>query len=217
MVDPEEMTNAGVFTSWLRRMLHSLRTGADTRTPCGDCTGCCRSSSFIHIHPDEKAALRAIPKALSFPAPGAPKGTRLLGYDADGRCPMLTDRGCSVYQARPRTCRIYDCRAFAAADAFPQSPSDHPAAARARAWRFAYPTTGDRKRHQAVVDAARFLLEKADSFPDRKPPADPALRAILALKVHSVFLGGGDVPDSVRARRIVEASSRFEASRDPKT
>lgn len=209
-------TNAGVFTSWLRRMLHALATDSDTHTPCGDCTGCCRSSSFIHIHPDEKAALRAIPKALTFPAPGAPKGTRLLGYDADGRCPMLTDLGCTIYEARPRTCRIYDCRAFAAAEAFPDISSSHPAATRARSWQFTYPTVRDRKCHQAVIEAARFLLVNAGLFGDRKPPADPALRAILALKVHAVFLADSDEPDSIRAGRIMEASSRFEALRGPK-
>jgi hypothetical protein len=206
------MTDAGVFTSWLRRMLYSLATDSDTHTPCGDCTGCCRSSNFIHIHPDEKAALRAIPKTLTFPAPGAPKGTRLLGYDAEGRCPLLSDLGCTIYDARPRTCRIYDCRAFAAAGLIPGTATDHPVGRKVGTWRFSYPTSHDKKCHQAVVAAARFLEEKADLFPGRKPPADPAQRTILALKVHRVFLERQSDPDRVAS--IVEASSRFEAKRE---
>ena len=206
------MTDAGVFTSWLRRMLHSLATDSDTHTPCGDCTGCCRSSNFIHIHPDEKAALRAIPKTLTFPAPGAPKGTRLLGYDTEGRCPLRSETGCTIYGSRPRTCRIYDCRAFAAAGLSPDAPPDNPVVQRVGSWTFRHPTTQDKKCHEAVVAAARFLGEKADLFPGRKPPADPAQRAILALKVHRVFLERQSDPDRVAS--IVEASSRFEAKRE---
>ncbi|MFA6001077.1 MAG: hypothetical protein WC828_03075 [Thermoleophilia bacterium] len=35
--------------------------------------------------------------------------------DCDGCCPMLIDGGCSIYEHRPLTCRIYDSRVFAAA------------------------------------------------------------------------------------------------------
>lgn len=209
-----ERSYAGVFSSWLRRMLHSLATDADARTPCGTCTGCCRSSHFVHIHPDEKAALRAIPKPLTFPAPGAPKGTRLLGYDAEGRCPLLADTGCTIYGSRPRTCRIYDCRAFAAAGLVPEPPTGGPVIDRVRNWEFAYPNRLEGNLHGAVRDAARFLSEKAHLFPGKRPPSDPAQRAILALKVHGVFLGSEGESDSSRVERILDASSRFERLRE---
>ncbi|HNY29450.1 MAG TPA: YkgJ family cysteine cluster protein [Fibrobacteria bacterium] len=208
-----EDRNAGVFTSWLRRMLHALATGSDTRTPCGDCTGCCRSSQFIHIQPDEKTTLRALPKGLSFPAPGAPKGTRLLGYDDQGRCPLLADHGCTIYALRPRTCRVYDCRVFAACGLVPSAPADNPVVRRVAAWRFTHPTASDGIRHQAVREAADFLERKADLFPGGRPPSHPSQLAILALKVHEVFLES-ERSDERKVERIVEASRRFERLRE---
>src|SRR4051812_18756771 len=104
---------AGEFSSWLRhtrRALHLKTVGADV--PCGECTGCCRSSLFIHIKPEETRARARIPKALQFPAPGLPKGNVLMGYNKKGECPMLVDGKCSIYEDRPQTCRDYDCRIF---------------------------------------------------------------------------------------------------------
>jgi len=68
----------------------------------------------VHIGPDEHETLARIPAALRFPAPGSPHGHVVLGYDEHGRCPMLVDGGCSIYEHRPRTCRTYDCRIFPA-------------------------------------------------------------------------------------------------------
>ena len=69
---------------------------------------------FIHIAPAEKQTLRHIPRALLVAAPGRPRGYRLMGYDDQGRCPMLVEGDCSIYGDRPQTCRDYDCRVFAA-------------------------------------------------------------------------------------------------------
>lgn len=46
-----------------------------------------------------------IPAELLFPAPGLPKGHVLLGYDANGHCPMLAEGGCSIFASCrcPRT------------------------------------------------------------------------------------------------------------------
>ena len=66
---------------------------------------------------------RAHPAALRFPRPGRPKGHVVLGYDEHGRCPMLGDHGCTIYEHRPRTCRTYDCRVFAATGSSPIRPS----------------------------------------------------------------------------------------------
>ncbi|HEY8547256.1 MAG TPA: YkgJ family cysteine cluster protein, partial [Acidimicrobiales bacterium] len=89
------------------------------------------------------------------PAPGRPPGHVLLGYDERGRCPMLTDAGCSIYEHRPRTCRTYDCRVFPAAGVV---PDDKPRVAeRAARWRFGYGTPGDEWRHAAVRATAAEL------------------------------------------------------------
>src|SRR6185295_9201015 len=79
------------------------------------CVGCCTSSYFIKVRPHEAAALNHIAPELRSVAPGEPEGTWLMGYDAQGHCPMFAAGGCSIYPDRPATCRTYDCRVFTAA------------------------------------------------------------------------------------------------------
>ena len=110
----ESDLSAGDFSTWVIEMQGALR-GGQSDVPCGGCTACCTSSQFIHIGPDETETLSHIPTELMFPAPRAPAGHVLLGYDENGHCPMLIDDQCSIYEHRPRTCRTYDCRVFPAA------------------------------------------------------------------------------------------------------
>src|SRR5690349_2465179 len=114
---------AGAFVAWLDTMQRALRGETDADVPCAGCTACCRSSQFVHIGPDETDTLAHIPRELLFPAPRQPEGNVVLGYDANGCCPMLTEAGCSIYEHRPRACRMYDCRVFAAAGV---DPADKP-------------------------------------------------------------------------------------------
>ena len=108
--------HAGPFGAWLASARASLRgDGRGMDVPCGDCVGCCTSSLFVHVRPEESATLAVIPSRLLVRAPGRPRGHRLLGFAEDGSCPMFTARACSIYAQRPRTCRDYDCRMFAAA------------------------------------------------------------------------------------------------------
>jgi hypothetical protein len=181
---------AGDFTAWLRGMEAALAGARDADVPCDGCTACCRAGQFVHIAPDERDTLAHIPRALLFPAPRAPKGHVLLGYDEHGRCPMLVEDRCSIYEHRPRACRTYDCRVFAAAgvaaDADDEAKSD--VAARAARWRFAYPEPSDRTRHDAVRAAARFLVERADELPADVVPVTAAQRAVAAIEAHHCFL-----------------------------
>jgi len=79
--------HAGPFGAWLTAARASLRgEGSGLDVPCGDCVGCCTSSLFVHVAPDETSTLAVIPRRLLVRAPG-----------------------------RPRTCRDYDCRMLAAA------------------------------------------------------------------------------------------------------
>lgn len=151
--------------------------------PCGECIACCTSSYFIHIGPGESQTLRRIPKELLFPAPGLPKGHVLLGYDEKGRCPMLVDGKCSIYEHRPHTCRSYDCRVFPAVGDRGRDNDTELIHQRIRRWKFSYPAEGDRKEHFAVQAAATFLHEHADCFPDGFVPSNPAQLAILAIKL----------------------------------
>jgi hypothetical protein len=200
---PAGSVPAGRFAVWLGEIGRAIAGDGDSDVPCGSCTACCEASQFIHVGPDEADALAHIPQALLFPAPGLPKGHRLLGYDEHGRCPMLVDGRCTIYAHRPRTCRTYDCRVFAAADVVDTDPSKSRIAAQARRWRFDEPIQDDVVRHGAVRAAATFLEHYADALPPGVAPVTATQRAVLAVELHETFLGGdptvADVIDAVTA------------------
>ncbi len=179
---------AGDFESWLGEMAAVIRHERSAEVPCGDCTGCCTSSYFVHIEPDETETLRHIPPALLFPAPGLPAGNLLLGYDERGQCPMLVDGACSIYESRPRTCREYDCRVFPAAGLDPDGPTKVAIRGRTQRWRFSFPTGDDHLRHRAVQAAARYLAAHPECFPDGRAPGTPEDLAVAAINAHEAFL-----------------------------
>ena len=150
---------AGDFASWLSAMQAALRGDADADVPCGGCTACCTSSQFVAIGPDETDTLAHIPAELLFPAPRRPRGHFVLGYDERGHCPMLVDGRCSIYDHRPRTCRTYDCRIFAATglDIDADDPTKDPIAQRVQRWRFSFPSADDHRRHDALRTAVRTV------------------------------------------------------------
>ena len=202
--------HAGLFGAWLTAARASLRgDGHGLDVPCGECVGCCTSSLFIHVGPGETDTLAAIPARLLVRAPGRPRGHRLLGFAADGACPMLKDRACSVYQHRPRTCRDYDCRIFAAAglEAGDGAPAINE---RVRAWIFSYESDAARRAHDAVRAAAAFVRDRRRSFPGGGAPSAPADIAVLALKVYPVFLDGPAGDPAEIAGAVIEANRKFE-------
>jgi len=212
---------AGEFSAWLRRARAALRGEGGADVPCGACSACCTTSHFVHIRPEEGRSLAQVPQELLFPAPGLPAGHVLLGYDEQGRCPMLAGDGrCSIYEHRPLTCRTYDCRVFAAAGI---AADRDPITRQTRRWKFAHPTRDDRDQHAAVRAAARFVRERAECFPGAAAPRDPVQAALLAIKVYEVFLGPGDAPGATGrasskldvARAVTEANERFEAEPCP--
>jgi len=153
---------AGSFSAWVTDMRAALRGDRDMDVPCEGCTACCTSSQFVHVAPDEADTLAHIPRRLLFPAPGMPRGHLLLGYDEHGQCPMLIDGRCSIYEHRPRTCRTYDCRIFAATgiDIDEDDDTKVGVGARAREWRFDYSTDRDRVLHDAVHAAVGFVRDR---------------------------------------------------------
>lgn len=153
------------FGGWLTGLAAALRGEADSDVACGTCTACCRSRQFVLIEPDELDALAHIPHELLVPAPNAPPGHRLMGYDTEGRCPMVGDDGCTIYAHRPRTCRVYDCRVFPAAGVFPDERDKAAIAERARGWTFAHPTDVDRALHDAVLAEAAALRAAEPDLP----------------------------------------------------
>jgi hypothetical protein len=218
---------AGEFSSWLRstRRTQQLRiVGADV--PCGSCNACCRSSYFIHIRPEETETLERIPKELLFPAPGLPRGNVLMGYDEQGRCPMLVDGRCSIYEHRPQTCRDFDCRVFAATGVRQDDDGVQAVIAeRVRRWRFDFPGEVDRREYSAVRAAAAFLQEQKGWFPPGMVPGNPVQLAVLAIQVYDVFAkldetsatAGPRPPDAEIAMMVMDAMRQLEtAPPDPR-
>ncbi len=202
---------------WLAGMERALRNEQASEVPCDGCTACCTSSQFVHIGPDEVDSLAHIPAALLFPAPRLPEGHVLLGYDEHGRCPMLTDGGCSIYEHRPRTCRTYDCRVFPAAGIEPEADDKGAIARRARRWRFEHPAEADHREHAAVRAAETFIREHEDQLPDELVPANATQRAVLAVELHEAFTGqplegGVEVLLASLVRRGVEQSGSSSGS-----
>lgn len=167
----DEIKEAGEFETWLTDMHAALRGERDSDVPCDGCTACCASSQFVNIEPDETDTLAHIHAALRFPAPGRPSGHVLLGYDEHGRCPMLGDHGCTIYEHRPRTCRTYDCRVFTATGIEPDA-SQPAIRAQVRRWRFEVTTPEAGTRWRALHDAAAPAPGEAEA------PLARALRAI---------------------------------------
>jgi Fe-S-cluster containining protein len=160
---------AGDFSTWVAEMRAALRGERPADVACGSCTACCTSFQFIQIAPDEADALAHIPADLLVPAPGLPAGHVVLGYDERGHCPLLLDGRCSVYEHRPRACRTYDCRVFAAAGVEADQAG---VAQRARQWRFTYAGPGDRARHEAMRAFAQ------EYQPTDAPAIEKAVRAV---------------------------------------
>ncbi len=150
---------AGGFGEWLDGMRAAVRGQRDADVPCDGCTACCTAGQFVHIGPDETATLARIPRRLLFPAPLMPEGHVLLPHDARGHCPMLVGGRCSIYEDRPRTCRTYDCRVFAATGI---EPDDGLIVERAARWRFTYASDAERGRHEALRTTAVAIRERTD-------------------------------------------------------
>lgn len=201
---------AGAFGAWLAAMRASLHGRAGSDVPCGDCVGCCVSSYFIPIRPEDTAALDEIP--ARFLAAGRPRGHWVMGYREDGTCPMLHERKCSIYAHRPQTCRDYDCRVFAAAGMDAGGPDKGVINERVHAWRFTYPTQADRDAHRAVTAAATFIRERRADFPQGRAPTAPTGIAVLAVKVYEVFLDERvhERPATEIAAAIVATAQAFD-------
>jgi Fe-S-cluster containining protein len=180
-----QIIDAGPFGPWLEAFLASLRGNSGTDVPCGDCVGCCMSSYTNLVRPEEIRARKAIGEEWLTSVPSLGVGMQAMGHLAEGTCPMLHDRQCSVYNDRPLTCRDFDCRVFAAAGIDSgRSAID----ARVRVWRFSYASESDRAAHRAIAAAAAFIGEHSERFPELRLPKNPTGIAVLATKCHALFL-----------------------------
>lgn len=189
-----EPLDAGEFGAWLDEVRAAIAGDGETDVSCGTCVGCCSSSQFVLIAPDETDALAHIPKALLFPAPRLPRGNVLMGYDEHGRCPMLRADGCSIYEHRPRTCRTYDCRVFPAAGVLPDDdPTKALISATAARWQFRYADDDALQLHRAVEAAAAFVKAHAADLDVHTTTQV----AVAAVRTHQLFRSGSPTIESV--------------------
>ena len=183
-----ETLDAGEFRQWLDGSVASQQHGEDADVPCGECNSCCKSFYFIHITPNDQAALGAIPQELLFDAPGLPPGHFVMGYNEHGECPMLHNDRCSIYAARPQTCRAYDCRVFTATGIAPGETDKELVARQTVRWRFSHADATSRSLHNQVQRAATWLVDGNNPHvPDDFVPGNSTQQAVLALQLHSLF------------------------------
>jgi Fe-S-cluster containining protein len=157
-------------------------------------------------------------------APGLPKGHLVMGYDGQGRCPMLIDGECSIYEHRPQTCRDYDCRIFAAAGIAPGERTQPEIARRVNEWAFSYETEESRGEQSILRKAAAFLQSNRDLFPPGTVPGNPGQLAAFAVRIYRLFaeITAGThghlsaQPDAAMVRAIVAALSENAPSRPAK-
>ncbi|MDO9473335.1 MAG: YkgJ family cysteine cluster protein [Caulobacter sp.] len=154
---------AGSFRVWLGDIALALSEGADSDVPCGSCSACCRSSQFILVTDTDRDARSVIPAELLFAAPGLPVGNHVMGYDANGHCPMFGESGCSIYEQRPQACRAYDCRIFTATKIDVGADGHHEIALRAQQWHFDMDAQSDIAQ-AAVLAAAEHVSANASAL-----------------------------------------------------
>lgn len=189
-----------------------LRGQQQADVPCDGCVGCCVSSYPIPLRTDDRVALQRVPDAyLQWPLPGG--GLARMGYRADGSCPMLHDQQCTIYNDRPRTCRDYDCRLYAAAGMEPDGPRPV-IQQRVREWRFEFVTDEERAQAEAVRRAAAFIRGNAALFPPTARAHSATAAAVLAVKAWPVFAGNDAQPGcdaALMVQRVQDAAHMFDA------
>lgn len=128
---------------------------------------------------------------------------------------MLINGNCSIYEHRPLTCRQYDCRIFCAAGLPADDDDKLLINTQLKNWEFSYPHESDHQCSSAVLEAAKFIKENPDCFPNSKVPDNTSQLAILAIKVYDVFLASNikrrEKSNSETAKEIIAAHERFEA------
>lgn len=77
---------------------------ASSPVPCGSCTLCCHGKVFLFPGEDANGLRVVQDRRIDG------KILRRLVTKPDGDCIHLGDGGCTVYEIRPRICRVFDCR-----------------------------------------------------------------------------------------------------------
>lgn len=180
---------AGALARWLEQYLQA-QTQAEPagEVPCADCNACCKASYFIAIAAEETETIARIPRVRLTVSTRSRERQWALDQSCSGSCPMLVDEACSIYEHRPRACRRFDCRVFAATSIAPGTGRRAAVNQQVWRWRFDYPSAGDALRQTALLDAAAFLQQHADLIDPDVAPTDTGQLAKAAVFVHELFL-----------------------------
>ena len=157
---------------------------------------------FIHIEPDELEAIERIPPEILFHAPWQPEGHLTMGFNEQGHCPMLVDNKCSIYEARPQTCRDYDCRVFAATGVAVDVKRQPEIAKRVAQWVFEHDSAKSLEEETRLKSAAAFLCQNRDLFPPDSIPYNPSEIALLAIGIYRAFPGDSKLTNTEIARAL---------------
>jgi len=182
----EKKINTENFTLWLIKMRKALRDNSGIDVPCGNCIACCTSSYIIHVYPDEKETISAIPKNLIFEDPDSSSGIMTLKSNKNGHCLLMNNKKCLIYHKRSWICRIYDCRLLTAAG-LKESVDKKEINKQVDLWRFSYTDADDYKNHMAVQNAAAFIIKNKSKFPFGYITEKPIQQAATAVKVFELF------------------------------
>lgn len=73
---------------------------------CNGCTACCKGETILLTNSDEwwEYETRLVDR------PGRPEPEVALAQKEDGSCVYLGEGGCTIYERRPYSCRLFDCR-----------------------------------------------------------------------------------------------------------
>lgn len=203
----------GAFARWLEQYLQA-QTQAEPagEVPCGDCNACCKASYFIGIAEQERETIERIPRVHLTVATGSQERQWTLEQSCGGSCPMLVDDACSIYEHRPRTCRRFDCRVFAATAISPGSGPRTAVNQQVWRWRFDYSGPADALRQTALLEAAAFLQRRADLIDPAIAPTDTSDLARAAVFVHELFLAANTQYHDQQLAAAVNQKLRDRAS-----
>lgn len=150
--------------------------------PCGECNACCRSPNMkVGLTHDE---------AMQLPSVEYLNGGWSLKKNEDGSCSLLIEGRCSIYDRRPKACRVYDCRLRNVIGVMPANdPIMKDAYLQWSAPRFE--TVEDRYSSIALITAYREACKRGSGAP-----------VVHAVETYKLYLN--------RARQVCE-SARAEA------
>jgi uncharacterized protein len=119
---------------------------------------------------------------------------------------------CDIYPDRPRTCRDYDCRLYAATGLVPDG-NRAVIEQRVREWEFGFRSDVERGQAKAVRRAAQFMRRNAGLFPAAMRAGSATAASVLAVKTYELFLNPemAEAPEQT-VRRVIDTARAFDAA-----